>query len=78
MRFYIRNIPNPPPLPILGNVLDFVGSSEHLWNIFRKLGNHYYPIYKVIGTFDDMVNIRHPDDAEVNKLLIKNNIRCVL
>lgn len=27
MRFYIRNIPNPPPLPIIGNVLDFVGST---------------------------------------------------
>ncbi|KAK0074521.1 hypothetical protein PV325_008227, partial [Microctonus aethiopoides] len=78
MRFYIRNIPNPPPLPIIGNVLDFVGSTEHLWNHFRKLGHDYYPIYKVIGTFDDMVNIRHPDDAEVLLSSPKNITKSVI
>ncbi|KAK0082046.1 hypothetical protein PV326_007366, partial [Microctonus aethiopoides] len=75
---HVKNIPNPPTLPIIGNALDFVGSSEHLWNKLRSLGSNYYPIYKLIGPFEDMVNIRHPDDAEVLLSSPKNITKSVL
>ena len=31
----------------------------------RQLNAEYYPIFKLWGVKDAMINIRHPDDAEV-------------
>ncbi|XP_011706153.1 PREDICTED: cytochrome P450 77A2-like, partial [Wasmannia auropunctata] len=63
----INLIPGPRGYPILGNVLQFLGSQEELWKIVSDLSNQYYPIFKVRLIFFSGVCIRHPDDLEVMK-----------
>lgn len=42
---------------------------EDLWNLQRKLGKDYYPIYKLWCGPIAFVSIHHPDDVEVKETL---------
>ncbi|XP_011705224.1 PREDICTED: cytochrome P450 4C1-like [Wasmannia auropunctata] len=61
----INLIPGPVGFPILGNVLQFLGSQEEKWKILTTLNEQYYPILKIWGFFLPAICIRHPDDLEI-------------
>ncbi|XP_053982828.1 uncharacterized protein LOC128878567 [Hylaeus volcanicus] len=61
----INEIPGPRIMPIFGNLLKYSVSPAELWNLMRRLGNEYYPIYRIWTITAPMVYIRHPDDMEV-------------
>ncbi|XP_011706325.1 PREDICTED: cytochrome P450 4C1-like isoform X1 [Wasmannia auropunctata] len=56
-------IPGPSGFPILGNVLQFLGSQEELWKIVSTF-NKQYSIFKIWFFFRPSVFINHPDDLE--------------
>ncbi|XP_014206462.1 cytochrome P450 4C1-like [Copidosoma floridanum] len=64
-RKYIMKLQGPPAYPIIGNLLMFLVSSEQLWLLIRKLNKDYYPIFRLTSMHLSVVNIQHPDDAEV-------------
>ncbi|XP_014206431.1 cytochrome P450 4C1-like isoform X2 [Copidosoma floridanum] len=69
----VEDIPGIPAWPIVGNLPHLMGlSSEEAWNVFRKLNNDYYPIFKFWTTHEVVINIRHPDDVEVLLTSIDN------
>ncbi|KAK0182440.1 hypothetical protein PV327_000582 [Microctonus hyperodae] len=63
IRKLLGTVPGPIPLPIIGNVLEIVGTQEYVWNNLRFLGRSY-PIYRLWSTSYDTINIFHPDDVE--------------
>ncbi|KAK0182441.1 hypothetical protein PV327_000583 [Microctonus hyperodae] len=68
----LDKIPGPPALPVLGNVIQFIGSSAKIWIILRSLAKEYYPIYRVRSPLLSVVNIINPDDAEILLTSTKN------
>ncbi|XP_071572410.1 cytochrome P450 4C1-like isoform X1 [Temnothorax nylanderi] len=60
----INLIPGMPRLPIIGNVLQCIGTREEQWKILVNMTNQYYPICKIWEIFLPIVFIRHPDDLE--------------
>ncbi|XP_011706454.1 PREDICTED: cytochrome P450 4C1-like [Wasmannia auropunctata] len=63
----INLIPGPRGYPIIGNVLQYLGSREEIWKLVVELQDQYYPIVKGWQLFYPLVCIRHPDDLEVIK-----------
>ncbi|XP_077274027.1 cytochrome P450 4C1-like isoform X2 [Temnothorax americanus] len=60
----INLIPGPPRSLFVGNLFDFLGSREKLWEQLVTLANQYYPILKFWEFILPVVSIRHPDDLE--------------
>uniref|UniRef100_UPI003B5B09D0 cytochrome P450 4C1-like n=1 Tax=Leptopilina heterotoma TaxID=63436 RepID=UPI003B5B09D0 len=61
----VNKLQGPRTLPLLGNSLLFQGSSVDVWNLIRKLNKEYYPLWRVWLAHNPVVNLYHPDDAEV-------------
>ncbi|XP_071653024.1 cytochrome P450 4C1-like isoform X2 [Temnothorax longispinosus] len=59
----INLIPGPPSYPIIGNVLQYLGSQEELWKALVTRNNQY-PIFKIWEIFLPVVFIHQPDDLE--------------
>ncbi|TGZ49884.1 Cytochrome P450 4C1 [Temnothorax longispinosus] len=60
----INLIPGPPRSLFVGNLFDFLGSREKLWEQLVTLADQYYPILKFWEFILPVVSIRHPDDLE--------------
>ncbi|XP_043273337.1 uncharacterized protein [Venturia canescens] len=61
----VDKIPGPRAIPLFGNILSFMGPLEEVRQKLRRLNEEYYPIFKLWGVNLAMINIRHPDDAEI-------------
>ena len=48
----------------------FFGCEESLWKLDRRYADEHYSIYKFWVGHWPIVSLRHPDDVEVNVLLI--------
>lgn len=60
----INNIPSLPSLPLLGHTIDLLCTQEELWNLQRKCGKNYYPIYKLWCGPIAFVSVLDPEDLE--------------
>ncbi|XP_044262813.1 cytochrome P450 4C1-like [Tribolium madens] len=61
--FYVQKMPGPPKFNLFfGNMRPLHGTSAQIFNVLRKWGLEYYPIYKLWLFFVSVANIMSPED----------------
>ncbi|XP_061938628.1 cytochrome P450 4C1-like [Apis cerana] len=60
----IKLIPGPRSFPIIGNIPQILSSPSEIWTSLIKMGNDYYPIFRIWTFFETHIHICHPDDIE--------------
>ncbi|XP_043274305.1 cytochrome P450 4C1-like [Venturia canescens] len=64
-RYFVGKIPGPSGIPIFGNIFNFLVPIADLWGVVHGMNDDYYPTYKITTPLWTVLNLRHPDDAEI-------------